>query len=221
MAETKIGILGLGSRSTLFYLNELNKQYQAIHKGYSTCPFVLYNTNFNLLNPFLPDNFERLEPQLAAHLKALTALQINYLLIPNITLHQTFDRLKPNITIAHPIHLTAKKLVENKQNKAVVFGSAYTMQATYLKDGLAPHGIELIQATSAEAEFINTFRTKVYATTETVKDVAQFNRLKQKYAADTPVLIACTELSIYSTEAEANIYDMALIQIEETVKKAK
>ena len=55
----RLGILGLGSRSTIFYMEQLNKIHQAVHGGYSTCPFMLINSDFNGINPFLPNSFKK------------------------------------------------------------------------------------------------------------------------------------------------------------------
>ncbi len=57
-----LGLLGLGSRSTQHYIGLMNARYNALHGGYSTCPFVMLNVDFNRINPFLPDDFEHLGP---------------------------------------------------------------------------------------------------------------------------------------------------------------
>ena len=55
MKKNTLSILGLGSRSTLFYLAELNTLYLQKKGGYSTCPFTLLNTNFDEINSYTLD----------------------------------------------------------------------------------------------------------------------------------------------------------------------
>ncbi|MGO4818325.1 hypothetical protein [Flavobacterium sp. W22_SRS_FP1] len=61
MDKIKLGILGLGSRSTTFYINELNKLYNQEKGGFSTCPFTLLNYNFDAINSLLPDASDSLD----------------------------------------------------------------------------------------------------------------------------------------------------------------
>ena len=58
MSDNKLVVIGLGSRSTAFYLQALNKEYNAKFGGYSTCPLVLYNVNFHAINTLLPRRFK-------------------------------------------------------------------------------------------------------------------------------------------------------------------
>ncbi|HCY80239.1 MAG TPA: hypothetical protein DHV22_00810, partial [Xanthomarina gelatinilytica] len=93
----------LGHRSTLFYLDALNKAYHEEEQGYSTCPFILYNTDFNSINPYLPNQFKKLLPTLKNYLRNLEKLPISHLLVPNITLHEVMDKLDTNLKIIHPL----------------------------------------------------------------------------------------------------------------------
>ena len=53
----KLGIIGLGSKSTTYYIELLNLFYNKKHGGFNTCPFTMVNINFNEINPFLPNDF--------------------------------------------------------------------------------------------------------------------------------------------------------------------
>ena len=92
MSKTQLAILGLGSRSTLYYLEQLNKVYNTKNGGYSTCPFFLLNTDFDTINPLLPNTSVQLDAILQSYLYQIEALDVAELLIPNITLHETIDR---------------------------------------------------------------------------------------------------------------------------------
>ena len=87
------GILGLGKTSTLYYLNEIQERYQKDHQEFSTCPYLLYQIDFQDLNPFLPNQFDTLIPVLESYVCAISDLGISKLLVPNITLHETIDQI--------------------------------------------------------------------------------------------------------------------------------
>ena len=217
MNSNKIGVLGLGNRSTLFYINALNERYNQIYKGFSTFPFILYNSNFNEINPFLPNDFVNLEGVLLRHLNEIKRLGIDFLTIPNITLHETFDRLKFGMLVSHPVKLTIEKLIDNNEKEAVIFGSLYTMQSEHLKSSFEQEGIALFEPSIIDKEFVDQIRQDVYLGLESSSQMNEFNNLIRSYANERPVIIGCTELSIMLLENPMNIYDMASLQIENTL----
>ena len=52
----KLGIIGLGSKTTTYYIEMLNQLYNKKHGEFNTCPFTMININFNEINPFLPND---------------------------------------------------------------------------------------------------------------------------------------------------------------------
>lgn len=221
MKNKNIGILGLGNRSTLFYINELNKRYNTLYKGFSTCPFILYNIDFEKVNPYLPNQFNKLNPLLSLYINNIKQLGVNFLLVPNITLHESIDKIYIDLDIAHPVQLTIDKLIESEQTEAVVFGSLYSMQSDYLKKTFLQRGILLIEPVVEHKKFIDYIRKQIYFEQESKKDMEEYKRLLNLYSKDHPLIIACTELSIYASESQNNIFDMASIQIEKTLTLLK
>jgi aspartate racemase len=217
MKNKSIGILGLGNRSTLFYVDELNKKFNSLFEGYSTCPFILYNTNFDNVNPYLPNNFSKLEPLLLHYIKKIKELGINFLLVPNISLHETLDRINIDLEIAHPVQLTIDKLMESKQTEAVIFGSLYSMQSNYLKKTFLQRGILLVEPVVEHKKFIDYIRKQIYYDQESKRDMEEYRRLLNLYSKDRALIIACTELSVYTSQIQNNIFDMASLQIEKTL----
>lgn len=221
MPKTKntLGILGLGNRSTLYYIDALNTAFNKIQKEYSTFPFLLYNTDFNLINPYLPDNFEKLLPTLSEYLNQIEKLPISHLLIPNITLHEALDKLKTTLPILHPLALSATSLKDNNKSKVVVFGSKYTMTSTYISNYFSSEGIQVISPSQQDIDFIDGLRKKIYSNCEKPSDIEIYNKLISKYSKNSCVLIACTELSILNNSSE--ITDMAKLQIDEAISQSK
>lgn len=208
-----LGILGLGSRSTLFYIRELNRLYHEKKAGYSTCPFKLWNVNFDPINKLLPQSSKKLEVLIINCIVELQQMKIDALLIPNITLHETVDALDLKINIIHPVVLVIAELKKQGIEKVVLFGSLHSMETDYIKGNFKKEGIEVLLPSKEDRILIDTVRKNIYAETETLELLKQYNNTVVKYTEFYPVVLACTELSIAWNDASGNVYDMARIQI--------
>ncbi|APY12325.1 hypothetical protein BWZ22_14320 [Seonamhaeicola sp. S2-3] len=217
MSDSKLVVLGLGSRSTAFYLQALNQEYNTKFGGYSTCPLVLYNTNFHAINTLLPKPSKALETVLQPVFKSIQSFQASHVLIPNITLHETIDGLLIPEQIIHPIHLTINAIKAKQLKKVVVFGSIYTMTSHYIKDAFNAHNIDVILPDASEMHLIDSVRQAVYNHTETKTLMDSYYKLCRTYALKHTIILACTELSILKAKNNA-IIDMAQLQIENTIK---
>jgi aspartate racemase len=223
LAHTHIALLGLGSQSTLFYLETLNAKYNALHGEYHTFPCILLNVDFNTLNPFLPQQFDTLIPALKTHLDACFTLPTRSVLIPNITLHETYDRGQLQVPIIHPLKLLVERLTAEGITAVTLFGSAYTMNSAYIRSYLAPIGITVHTPQPKALTFIDTLRQRVYAAQETKTDIATYDALIQTYSKTSHVVIACTELSILHPKISntVKVFDLALLQIDAALSLSK
>lgn len=218
MEKVTLAILGLGSRTTSFYLSELNALYNKKYGNYSTCPLLLLNANFNTINLLLPKPSKALKKVTQDYLKAIGKLGANHILVPNITLHETIDEVKGNTSILHPILLTIARLKENNWSKIVLFGSLYSMKSNYINTYLSSSGIEVIQPAEADMVFIDHVRKEVYAGTESKTLIKNYHLLIKKYSNNCPVVLACTELSILKPSGVKTLVDMAQVQMEQAIK---
>lgn len=220
MNKIKLAILGLGSQTTLYYISELNRLFNQKNGGYSTCPFILWNTNFNAINSLLPNNSPELNNITQKCIKEVEKLDTDYILIPNITLHESIDQLEVQKTILHPVHLTASKIKEKKHQKVIIMGSEYTMNSTYIRSIFNTNKIEIEIPSDKDRAKIDEFRKQVYAKKETKTQIEDFHKIIEKYSAINPVVLACTELSIYKpSKPYENLFDMVGIQISEAINK--
>lgn len=214
----KRGILGLGAVSTAFYVKEIHKKHQNRNEEFSTCPFLMYQIDFQEINPFLPKNFSVIIPKLNEYLREISSMGINKLLIPNITLHETLDQIEIPFEICHPVDLTLKYLEANKISKVYLFGTLYTMNSEYMKSKFSEKEIQILNPSENEQNLIDDFRKRVYDEKETPEEIGIFQNLIQKYSKISPVIIACTELSIYSLKENPSCIDMMDLQIEAFLK---
>ena len=214
----KKGVLGLGKESTLFYLNQIQKRYQSNNKEWSTCRFIMYQIDFQELNPFLPNQFQDLIPKVQNYLEQIEKLGITKLLIPNITLHETVDQINFDGSICHPVTLTLHYLQENNISQAFIFGTSYTMNSEYMKQKFSEKDIKLLTPTNDDQIWIDDFRKEVDQQKPSPDRILEFQNLIKKYSVDHPVVIACTELSLFALKNNLSCIDMAELQIEEFLK---
>ena len=212
------GVLGLGKESTLYYLNRLQERYRSSNDEWSTCPFVMYQIDFQEINPFLPNKFSILIPKMEKYLTQIANLGITKLLVPNITLHETLDQFHFPMNICHPITLTLKYLKENTISEVFLFGTAYTMNSDYIHRRFSENNIHLSLPTEADQEWMDNFRKLVYAKKTNSNQIAYFQMMLKKYSCVNPVIIGCTELSLYSLNNDKLCIDMADLQIEEFLR---
>ena len=212
------GVLGLGAVSTAFYLKEIYRKYQEKNDQFSTCPLLVYQIDFKEINPFLPNQFEVLIPKLKEVLKEITTLGITKLLVPNITLHETLDQIEIPLEICHPVDLTLKHLEQKAISEGYLFGTLYTMNSEYIKSRFLAKKVEVLQPVESDQKWIDDFRKKVYQGNETLEEITFFQTLIRKYSEKNAVVIACTELSVFSLKENPSCIDMMDLQIEEFLK---
>ncbi|MDX1270486.1 aspartate/glutamate racemase family protein [Bizionia paragorgiae] len=216
---SRLGVLGLGNRSTLYYINALNTAFNRQEKGYSTFPLIVYNTNFNTINSYLPNKFDDLIPILSEVLSQIELLPISKLLIPNITLHEAIDRLSLPVQLIHPLVLCRQILKEKQTTSVVVFGTHYTMTSPYISNYFSVEGIQVLSPLEKHRLFIERFRQKVYSKTETEADKISYYQLLKCYSAKSTVILACTELSVMQISNDLpQVIDLADLQIEEALR---
>ena len=154
------------------------------------------------------------------YLLELQELNVDAILIPNITLHETIDKLVDNQKIIHPVHLTAEMIKEQGVKEIVLFGSLYMMESDYLKTAFNEN-IRVILPSKEERLFIDTVRKHIYWEIETKELIKKYTDLIEKYTTNYGVVLACTELSVGWGGANNKVFDMSRIQIENAVENLK
>jgi len=213
MNKKTLAILGLGSQTTLHYISELNRMFNLKHGGYSTCPFILLNANFDAINSLLPNTSKELSRLTQVCIQDIEKLDTAHILVPNITLHETIDQLSVKKNILHPIHLTASKIKVQQHAKVILMGSEYTMNSAYIRAIFSSKGIDIEIPTAEDRLQIDVFRRQVYSKQETKAQIENYHNIIKKYTAKNPVVLACTELSILKPKDNNKLFDMVDIQI--------
>ena len=217
MSSVKLAVLGLGSQTTTFYISELNRLYNEKHGGYSTCPFIMWNANFDAINSLLPNSSEKLNALTQDCISEIEKFNIEHVLVPNITLHESIDQIEVHKNILHPVYLTVAKIKSLQLSKIVLMASEYTMNSAYIRSVFNANGIEIEIPSEEDRLQIDIFRKQVYDKHETEVGVAIFHEIIEKYTVKSSVLLACTELSIFKPKNNTHLLDMVEIQIREAI----
>ncbi|WP_299229448.1 aspartate/glutamate racemase family protein [uncultured Psychroserpens sp.] len=216
--SNQLCVLGLGSRSTQFYIEALHERYHNCFGNYHTFPFILYQIDFNRINIHLPNQFDQLIPELTDCLNSISRLPTQRYLIPNITLHETLDKIDHDLSIIHPIELTINYCSAQDINEIVLFGSQYTMQSSYISKALKAQGITTIIPSDQNILEIDDFRKKLYTHSDSEEDFSRYKKLIDHYTASYHVVIACTELSLNHKKLyNEKLIDMAMLQIDHII----
>lgn len=211
-----LGVLGLGARSTLFYIEQLHALYQNKQGGYSTLPFKMLQADFNTINPYLPNDFDPLLLALRPIMEELKRMEVKEVLVPNITLHEALDKMELDLKLRHPLKLTEEALKKKKATEIMLIGSRYTMESTYVRGWMESAGFTVHIPNPTDREQIDVMRKKLYDSKETKEDLNQFINTLKTYSQQATLVICCTELSMVCVREECediDFVDMAMEQM--------
>ena len=193
-----IGVLGLGEKTTQFYLKKFNQLYHNKYKEYSTCPIKMLQVDFNEINPYLPFDFDVLKPVVLNYLIELNNLGVEVIVVPNITLHLTINQLDLPFGIKnkliHPFDVKEKASQVSHSQKLMVLGTKYTMEQSFLAELYSSPHLNYDVPSIERVEEIDFIRSEVYEHGVTSEMQMKFDDLLTRYSGQ--VLIACTELSL-------------------------
>lgn len=217
MSQQNIILLQLGKRCSNFYEKKILDKI----KDYSSFHLIKYYTNFEEINKHLPYQFNYLIPKLSSVISNLKHHNISKIMMPNITLHHTSDKLKENVLFIHPINETINKMNQINIKEAYLFGSIYTMNNEELKQKFNSNNINILSIDKEDQIFVDDFRKKTYSFLETETEKNKYQKVLKKYLYKNSIIIACTELSIFTPTNKKNIFDTAYIQIDKIFTNLK
>ena len=197
----KLTLIRLGEFTTNFYQKVLDD---------SGFKYTTHKWDFKTINEFLPNQFKRIIELVK---KELLTTPPNKLIIPNITLHETLDKL--NLNLIHPLERLVNHLKNNNLNQATLFATKYTMEHNYVSKYLSNHGIEIHIPSALDREVIDALRLNIYSKGTSKESEEVLSKQILTYTQlNRPVVLACTELSVvYNELSIANTLDLSKIQL--------
>jgi len=198
--ELNIGFLYLGKFTSDFYKKEIEQLSIKNNRSYK---LIEIEVNFNEWNEHLPYGFDELEPKLKKALLKLNSKEVDVIVIPNITLHFTLDRLNlpPELSnkIIHPITGIIDYLIENRIKEITLIGTRYTMNSKIMNEYFTKFGIELNKLNSKSIKQIDNLRSEIF---ENGYSEGIDVKMKTIIESLTNPILACTELSILNIKNE-------------------
>lgn len=190
-----LGVLGLGSHSTKYFINLLNEKYYKDKGGFATKPFLMLNANFNDINPHLPFEFEAIEKGLKPWLDQLRSYDVDQILLPNITLNFAGYFMSKELfkNVLNPFDLLIEKLEEEQKDKITFLGTRHMTQNDLMTEFFAKHKITLLSMSDSLRADLDVLRSEVYREGIGERKVKSFGQILDE--VENPV-IGCTELSI-------------------------
>jgi len=210
--KNQLGLLYLGKDSSEFYLRKLTEF------GFKDVQVI--STDFFELNAQLPNNFKRLKSLLTPYLKQIEQGKITRLIVPNITLHETLDELDYSFKfkLSHPVLEGSRALKKKGVQEVFLFGSLHTMQGDYIKNYFENEDIKTVTPSQQDMLYIDQIRKKVFDGSIKKSETEAYESLIYKYHQKSPVVIACTELSVLQESMKLiNVYDLAMLQMESSL----
>ena len=207
--KNHLGLLYLGDDSSEFYLRKL-KEF-----GFNDVQVIA--TDFSAINAQLPNNFKLLKKLLSPYLQQVDQEKITRLIVPNITLHETLDALEHSFKfkLSHPVREGSQALKTKGMREVVLFGSLHTMQGDYIQKHFATEDIKAMSPIDQDMIYIDQIRKKVFDGSINDSEIEGYERLLNQYLQKSPVVIACTELSILQQSINlSNVFDLAMLQMQ-------
>ncbi|MFT6717083.1 MAG: aspartate racemase [Saprospiraceae bacterium] len=206
--KDQIGLLYLGKDSSEFYLRKLVKL------GFHDVKVIA--TDFSAINTQLPKNFALLKDLVTPYLRQAEQKKITSLIVPNITLHETIDQLDGpfKFNFMHPVLKGAKALQKKAVAEVILFGSLHTMKGNYVKDHFKASDINTSIPLAQDMIYIDKIRRKVFDGSIQYTEIEKYVELINTYCQKSPVVLACTELSIlHHSIKSSDVFDLATIQM--------
>ncbi len=210
-----IALLGMSEDSVQLYLNLFLQKEKSIE-------IPVYPTNFEGINNLLPHPSEDLKALLNHY---LVQVEEDYLLVPNITIHETLEEIlslkQYRFSLIHPLQRIVEKLKEQKIREVILFGSYYTMQKGYVSNFLERKNIDCRFPKGEDCKVIDVYRKAVYQRQETEELTNSFFRILDQYSQSSVVILACTELSIACKDKKHNVLDLVRNHVQTSLEVLK
>ena len=201
----KIGLIGgMGPESTVEYYRgiiDAFKQYGQADLDYPE--IIIYSLNLSkLLGMMDGGRHQAAVDYLAAKLKGLEKAGADFVALTANTPHLFFDQLqeKTPLPLLSIVEATARQARRMKLQRPGLMGTGFTMNASFYRDGLKRHGMQLIVPTDGEKELIH---HKLFSEIElgifldeTRQRLSEIIRdMKQRDKIDG-IIMGCTELPL-------------------------
>jgi aspartate/glutamate racemase len=193
------GILATGSRSAMWYYNQLQRLAQEARGADAVFPVKILQMPFEEINRLLPFHMKEAATLLIPYLQEMHRMGARPFILANITLHEALDLDEcPGEGLEEIIHVRGLLAAHFRglRQKVALLGTAYTMRAPYMTDMIRRCGQDLIELSPEHRELVDRLRLTYYAADQPESACEVFHTLSKAYPHIQCFVLACTELSL-------------------------
>ncbi len=155
----RIGIIGgLGPEATVDYYKEIINSFKSNSSDLNYPEIIVYSVNMSeFIGLMREKKYESATTYLLGKIENLKRAGADFAVLSANTPHQMFDELRekstiPLISIVEATCLEAKK---RGLKRSGLFGTGFTMEASFYPDVFNKHGIEVVMPEKEDRELIN------------------------------------------------------------------
>lgn len=224
----KIGLIGgLGPEATVDYYQKIIDSFKSRGNELVYPEIMIYSVNMSeFLDMMKKKAYDRVVSWLSEKIKALALAGADFVALTANTPHLLFDRLKEksDVPLISIVEATCREALKRGIKRAGLFGTGFTMNASFYPEVFEKHGIDIIFPTPADKELIN---HKLFSEIELgifkEETRAMLVAIIQKMAAEQQIdsiILGCTEFPLILKEtsyAGIPVLDTTRIHVKEIV----
>lgn len=226
-----IGLLGgMSWESTLLYYKLLNEGVRAQKGGLHSAKIVLHSVDFAQIAKMQEkEEWEEIALLLLEAALGLERAGADMLLLCTNTIHKILPLIEPHIKtpFLHIAEATALALKEAKVDKAILLGTKFTMQESFLKDLLLKYNIKVVTPDNFDISIINDiiFNELCVGIVKNSSKEAYLNiicNLTNKHPDIGGIILGCTELGLLLNQKDIHLplFDTTFIHANRALKEA-
>jgi len=155
----KIGIIGgLGPEATIDYYKELINAFKTNDGDLNYPEIIIYSVNMSeFLALMKAKDYDMATAYLLEKIKGLELAGAEFAALSANTPHLLFDRLKAaaGIPLISIVEATRDECLERGLKRTGLFGTGFTMEASFYPDVFKKHGIEVVMPDAEDKALIN------------------------------------------------------------------
>ena len=206
----KIGLIGgLGPEATVDYYKEIIKAFSVDNEDLNYPEIIVYSVNMSeFIGLMKLKEYDKAASLLLEKLEALKRAGADFAAITANTPHLLFDELekKSPLRLISIVEATCNEAVSRNLKKPGLFGTGFTMNASFYPEVFNRNNIEIIMPDDDEKEIINQklFREIEHGifkdeTRKLLIDIIQ--KMKDEKQIDS-IILGCTEFPLILNEPE-------------------
>jgi aspartate racemase len=155
----RIGILGgLGPEATVDYYKEIINAFKKVSNDLNYPEIIIYSVNMSEFIGLMKDKkYELATTYLSERIERMKGAGADFAVLSANTPHQLFDQLKEisAIPLISIVEATCDEAKKRRLRRAGLFGTKFTMEASFFPDVFKKEGIEIVMPDKQDQELIN------------------------------------------------------------------